>query len=224
MVPKTPLKGNKEENRKNILARYQQNSQSMATVFKPFGTKPKDYDNLVDTNKNTISDHTLPGSNTTVKNMLSCHGPQPSKSKSITLNGGSNTEYSLIKQLSTVFLIDAMTQQWDRFSGGNLQTLTENGQVKFISFDNGGTWGGKSWVNKFLAIVTRFDSEAANQTLKMHDFLSQGGTFMGLRNEQEFIQAMGIEKFPNVMKSFKEGLSLVAQHIRKNSQSPCRFE
>ncbi len=222
LVPKTPLSGNKEENRKKILERYQNNSQEMPTVFKPFGTKPKDYDDLV--GGNTLSNHKLPGSMSTVKEMLTCSGAQPSKNRSIMINGGSSTEYQLIKQLSTIFLIDALTKQWDRFSGGNLQTLTENGQVKFISFDNGGTWGGDGWTNKFLAIVTRFDSEAVDQILKMNDFLTQGGTFMGLRNEQEFIQAMGIEKFPNVMKSFKGALNLVAQHVRKNSQSPCRFE
>lgn len=208
----------KLENRKNVLANIAKNPQGIKTVFKQFGVKPLDYDALVSVSTNSLNKtHVLKGSKSTVAQLLSCKGPQPSPSVAITANGGATTEYEAIRQISNMLLTDALTQQWDRFSGGNLQTMTENGKVSFVSIDNGGTWGGDSYTKKTLGYVSRFDRNVADQILQLDNFLNQKkGAYQGLQTEQDFLSAFGVEQFPAVLPRFKKALSLVATYIRNN--------
>lgn len=226
MIPNTPVKGkNKEENRRNVLANIAKNPEGIDTIYKEWGSKPKDYDSIVSVSTNSMnSSHVLKGSSKPFASFLKCEGPTPSRSVMVQVNRGTNSEWQAARQMSAIFLIDALTQQWDRFSGGNLQTVTGNdGSFKFIAYDNGGTWGGTRWTNKFLALTTRFDRSVAQAILDMDQFLNQGGSpFLGLRNEEEFVQAMGIEHLPGAMSKFKESLKLVADHIRQHEN--CFFE
>lgn len=212
--------GNKEDNRIKILARYKENPNQMDAVFKSFKNKPIDYEQI----DKGLGNEVLPGGTAPVARMLQCNGPQPSKTRMVTLKNGKDSEYNLIKQLSAIFLIDALTMQRDRFTGGNLQILIENKVARFASFDNGGTWGGEKSTRKYLSLVSRYDVEVGDRILQMADFLENGGSFLNIRNQQEFAQAMGIEKFPNDMELFKAALKLVADHIRKNSGTSCKFE
>ncbi len=208
----------KKENKKLILENIAKNPNGIKTIFKPFGTKPQDYDALVSVEKNNLNPkHVLNGSKNTVASMLSCKGPQPNPQTVIQANGGSTSEYNAVKQLSAILLIDALTQQWDRFSGGNLQTLTENGVVKFIAFDNGGTWGGVERTTKSLSLVTRFDKKMAEDILKLNASLNQKTTdFYGITSDTAFLHALGIEQFPQALPLLKKSLAQVAQHIEAN--------
>ena len=207
----------KEENRKMVLKDIASHPAGIKMVFKQFGTKPQDYEDLVNPDKNIMNaKHTFSGSQNTVLSMLSCKGPQPNPNIIVKANGGSTTEYTAIFQLSTILLIDALTQQWDRFSGGNLQTVTENGIVKFISFDNGGTWGGLNATKKSLSYVTRFDKRMAEDILALNATLNTGkADFYGL-SSNTLLHALGIEKFPEALPQLKRSLALVAKHIEAN--------
>lgn len=210
----------KAQNKADILARMERNPNGIATVFKQFAIKPLDYDALVSASTNSFNkSHVLKGSRYPISSLITCSGPQPVKSTTVSVNGGKNSELYMSMQLSTIFLIDALTQQWDRFSGGNLQSIvTKEGVAKFVAFDSGGTWGGTSWTNKFLKLVTRFDPEVATKILAMDDFFKKGIPFQGIRTETEFAQAMGIEKFPQALKSLKSSLPIVAAHLRANAK------
>lgn len=207
----------KEVNRKVVLKDIADHPNGIKTVYKQFGTKPKDYEDLVIPEKNAINTkHVMSGSQNTVSSMLSCSGPQPNPNLIIKANGGSSTEYTAMMQLSTILLIDALTQQWDRFSGGNLQTVTENGIVKFVSFDNGGTWGGLNATKKLLSYVTRFDKKVAEDILALNATLNTTKTdFYGLKADA-LLHALGIEQFPDALPQLKKSLAIVAKHIEAN--------
>lgn len=217
IVPDTPFVGkkNKEINRKAVLEQIRKQPQGIDTVFKLFGTKPKDYDALVQSNRINEA-HVLKGGTGPFAAFLKCQGPRPSATARLTLNGGTGVELELARQLSSIFLIDALTQQWDRFSGGNLQTVTEQGEVRFFAADNGGTWEGTGWTQKFLNIVSRFDPGVADRILEMDRFFREGGEFLGLRSPEEFARAMGVENYPKAMSRFRASLELVAAHVRKH--------
>ncbi len=219
VIPSTPYKNSlKEGNRRNLLARIAKSPEGIHTVYKHWGHKPADYDDLVLWRKNSFNtNHVLPGSRTPFAHFLKCDGTRPSQTTQVRMNGGTNTEYELARQLSTEFLIDALSQQWDRFSGGNLQTITVDGVVNFASYDNGGTWGGIRWTQKFLQIVTRFDRNVATELLQLNDFLANGGNYRGFRSEAELARGLGIENFPQAMSSLKQSLRLVADHLRRHT-------
>lgn len=221
MIPKTPYREakfrQKEENRKAILARIAKNPGGIDAIYKSWDSKPIDYDALVNWRANQIStDHVLKGGTRSVTSMLTCRGAFPSQNQ-VTLGAGKNTEMELVRQLSTIFLIDALTQQWDRFSGGNLQYVVRGGKADFVAFDNGGTWGGTKWTQKYLNIVTRFDKRVAQEFLDLNAFVNQGsGSYLGMTQESELMAVLGIEKLPAMYPKFKESLKMVAQHIRAN--------
>lgn len=221
MIPKTPYREakfrQKEENRKAVLARIARNPGGIDAIYKSWDAKPEDYDALVDWRANRMNtSHVLRGGTRSVASLLTCRGPVPS-GQQITLGSGKSTEMEAVRQLSTIFLIDALTQQWDRFSGGNLQFAVRGGKADFVAFDNGGTWGGTKWTQKYLGIVTRFDKRVAQELLDLNAFVNQGsGTYMGMTQESELIAVLGVDKMSAMYPKFKESLKLVAEHIRKH--------
>ena len=234
-IPTTPYNyGHKEKNRVDILQRIANNPNGIDAIFKKWDNKPNDYDAMVSVSANTLNtSHVLAGSSQPFASFLQCNGPQPSKSVTVTMNKGTTTEYEAARQLSSILLIDAIVKQWDRFSGGNLQTVTKNGVVSFVSYDNGGTWA-PGWTSKNLSFVSRFDRNVAQQILDLDSFLrKEKNSFQGLKNEDELMAALGIENFPKVMNTLRGNLNdvynlktigsiiEVAAHIRKHN---CFFE
>lgn len=213
----------KRENKTNIQDRIRRNPQGIPAIFKEFGAKPVDYDALVSVSNNSLNKvHILRGSKTPLASFLLCEGPMPSINTTISINGGTNAELFAAIQLSTIFLIDALTQQWDRFSGGNLQTITtKDGIVKFVAYDNGGTWGGLRWTEKSLKIVTRFDSQVTNEIIQMNKFFKNGTPYQGLRTDSEFAEAFGIAKFPQALANLKKSLPIVVSHLQAHQK--CHF-
>lgn len=218
IVPTTPYQGvHKEQNRKSILERIQKNPQGIHAIFKDWSYKPKDYDALVNVAANKINtSHVLKGSRTPFASFLKCEGPTPSKNVTVSMNKGTTTEYEAAKELSTVFVIDGLVQQWDRFSGGNLQTLQLGDKVHFAAYDNGGTWGGPSWTKKYTDIVSRFDQDVAQKVIELNAFLNEGAiSFLDFRSETELIQALGISQISEAMPKFKASLKIMAEHMKK---------
>lgn len=217
MVPRSALKNKiKENNRREILKRIAANPGGIDAIFKKWDAKPAAYNALVGGNK-LSSSHVLKGSKRPFASFLQCEGPQPSKSVTVTMNGGTTTEWQAARELSSILLIDALMQQWDRYSGGNLQTVTtKDGRVYFAAFDNGGTWS-SPWTARNLDYVSRFDPEVARRLLELNRFVNLGGSeFLGLRTEQELIQVLNAEHFPDEYAILKQTLAKVAKHIEAN--------
>ncbi|MBC7369971.1 MAG: hypothetical protein H7326_00295 [Bdellovibrionaceae bacterium] len=228
IIPKSPYEGkvyaNKELNRVAILERIQRSPNGIDAIYKDWANRPYDYDGLSNWKINSFDkSHILKGSKTPFASFLTCAGPLPAKDVVVNMNKGTTNEFDAARELSTIFLIDALTQQWDRFSGGNLQTITVDGKVHFGAYDNGGTWGGTRWTSKYTELVSRFDRDAAQRLMDMNKFLNEGsGGFMGLRTEAELMQVLGVTKLPGTFKKFKESLKMVSAHIIKNQN--CYFE
>lgn len=218
IIPNTPFPyKHKEENRLKLIERLQKNPHGIDTVFKKWDSKPSDYDPMVNVSANTLNtSHVLPGSSQPLAGFLKCNGPKPSQDIKVTMNKGSTSEYEAARQLSSILLIDALVQQWDRFSGGNLQTLTKDGNVSFVAYDNGGTWS-TPWTAKNLSFVSRFDRTVAERILGLNRFLHQNsGEYQGLKTEAELTAALGMEKFPNAMATLRKTVKQVATHIEQN--------
>ena len=215
VVPTSPMdKKPREANRLAILKRTRKNPNGLPAVYKSWDLKPADYDAIEGAQKiNEL--HVLPGSSNTISSMLQCNGPRPSAYTRVSFNGGSNTEFEIARELSSIALIDALTQQYDRYTGGNIQTVNRGGRVTFVAYDNGGTWGGTGWTKKNLAMITRFDSGVANQILAMDDFFRSRIPYLGLRSEREFATAFDFAQSPKDLSNFKQSLKLVAEHIRR---------
>lgn len=222
MIPSTPQRNAaKEENRRNILARIAAHPEGIDAIFKKWDARPAAYDSLVSGGK-LNSSHVLSGGSKPFAGFLKCDGPKPSRQTRVQMNGGTNDELVLAKQLSSMLLIDALTQQWDRFSGGNLQTTTVNGEVNFAAYDNGGTWS-EPWTARNLGMVSRFDRDVASRILELNRFVNQGGnTFLGIKTEQELKAALGIENFPTAYGKLKSSLAAVAAHIQRHEN--CYFD
>lgn len=87
------------------------------------------------------------------------------------------TEIELATELSKIMVLDILTGQWDRFSGGNLEARFENtqkdstlGKLRFLIRDNGGAnmaFGDVESIDfkKYLPVVTRFDREQVKKLI-----------------------------------------------------------
>lgn len=217
MIPTTPYPGKwKDLNRVNILKRIKDNPEGIEGIFKARQIHPDDYYGLVLLESNKFnSSHILKGSTIPFSELLQCQGPR--SQAVVTFNGGTNHEMELARDLSSIFLIDALVSQWDRFSGGNIQTaVLEDGKLHFVANDNGGAWGGDTWTQKSLALVTRYDSQLAQNIFQLDQFLNAGVPAFGLSSEAEFIQAMDLSRYPKSVARIKKNARAVAEHLRRN--------
>jgi hypothetical protein len=210
---------NKDDNRIAILKRYHDQPQGMDAVFKRWDDKPKDFNEINGVGPYINKSLVLSGSRAPLASLVQCGGPQPNPNTRVTFMGGSNSEFEVARELSAILLIDALTGQWDRFSGGNMQVITKqttSGPVSMLAaIDNGGTWQ-KNAVDANLSMVSRFDRGVADQILAMDDFFTLGQPYLGLRNEAEFKSAFDIVQISKTFARFKENVKKTANHIRAN--------
>lgn len=92
------------------------------------------------------------------------------------------TERQLAKDLSKIMVLDMLTGQWDRFSGGNIEARFDKskenpliGRLRFYVRDNGGSAMDyrdttHEEFTKYLSVVTRFDKKQVER-LKLLDAL-----------------------------------------------------
>ncbi len=205
-------------NQQAILERVSQNPDYLETVLKMWGPKPYDVDEL-----------TTPDDQFNTKepfaDFLNSQKPQPS-SALISLPGvpGKARESDLADQLSTIFLIDALTAQADRFSKGNINAIAQDGVVSLVAYDNGGTWDKGEFLKLYLSWVTRFDRGVAQKILALNDFLNgPQKTFLNFHRKSDLRNALGLETEDTYWKTFKDRLAAVARHIR-SQKGDCYFE
>lgn len=194
----------KEANRKTLLARIAKSPRGFLTVYKAWGERPYDC--------NAIEP---------IAKLIRSNGPRPSE-RLVSLAGvpGTAPERELARQLSSLYLIDALMGQWDRFSGGNLQAYSSDGRVRFAFLDNGGTWGSVGWVKRYLKQVSRFDARVSGEILEMDRFVAgKSAVYRGFTRETELAKALGLDVPPAKWKDFKRNLRLVAAHIGSTARA-----
>lgn len=134
------------------------------------------------------------------------HHPQPGESETV-----------LARQLSTIFLMDMLTGQWDRFSGGNIEAYAhKDGRLQFVSRDNGGADfdSGWKWFGRYAKWVTRFDRSFVSQLQQLHNFLSGcSDAYNGFSDPAYLKKALGFLS-DRSFQAFKRRLNrLVSKHI-----------
>jgi len=222
MMQGASYKGAREANRLSILARIARNPDSLPTVYKHWGaSKPVDYSSIAVRGAPNGTLNTSDG----IARFLRADSPQPGP-KELTIRGGNAAARDLARQLSNIFLVDALCGQWDRFSGGNLHILVENGRVRFISLDNGGAAidGSMRYAELFKSWVTRFDASIAERIGALDALASDGREFLGFKSFNEFASAVGCET-SGERAGLTKRVRLVAAHVRASvSRSGGAFE
>jgi hypothetical protein len=207
----------REKNRLLVLSQIEQHPAFLDTVVKKWGPKPYDYDAIM------TPDEKLNEKNPLALFLLADH-PQPTD-QIVTLPKipGQAREIDLARQLSTIFLIDALAGQGDRFSQGNLNVIEQKGQIHFVAYDNGGTWGDEDSLKLYLSWVTRFDRGVADRIVSLNEFLNGKHTlFQGFHREIDLQKAMGLEIQTDYWNDFKQHLATVARHIQ-TQKGDCFF-
>jgi len=222
MMQDASYKGAREANRLSILARIARHPEALPTVYKHWGaSKPVDYSFIA---ARGAPNGTL-NTNDGIARFLRADSPQPGR-KELTIRGGNAPAADLARQLSNIFLIDALCGQWDRFSGGNLHILVENGRTRFISLDNGGAAidGSMRYAELFKSWVTRFDTSVAERILALDALASDGREFLGFKSLDEFASVVGCET-SGERAGLTKRVRLVAAHVRTSiSRSGGAFE
>ena len=126
---------------------------------------------------------------------------------------------TLARQLSSILLVDALAGQWDRFSGGNLHMLVEDGGARFIAVDNGGAGfkDDQGYLGRFKKTVTRFDPRVTARLFALEAFLEKGGRFLDFHDEHSLAEAMRIDEREH-WDVFKDRVRQVAAHVRASGE------
>jgi hypothetical protein len=99
----------------------------------------------------------------------------------------------LARQLSTIFVVDQLLGQWDRFWENLEAAGDKNGRLKLISRDNGGAtlddWEGHDTYSKW---VSRFDRDLIDRLAKLNAFLKgEAKEFAGYTSPDAWKSAAG---------------------------------
>ena len=88
---------------------------------------------------------------------------------------GTNSALNLSREFSKIMVLDILTGQYDRWSGGNVEEFFDkDGVVHFISRDNGGSsMVGSGPLSKYFGIVSRFDRGQIARVRKLAEALQK---------------------------------------------------
>jgi hypothetical protein len=200
----------REANRLSVLKAIAASPDALEGVYKRWSpVKPRDYEGIG-------RNETLNPDDPYVK-FLRPDGPLPSAAPT-TLPGipGSESELELARQLSTIFVLDVLTGQWDRFSGGNLQAFAlGNGKVQFVALDNGGGEldGSDLWLDRYLGWTGRFEKGVAKKLLELDAFVNGGGgPYLGFTERDKLLDEIGLKA--SSRKHFARKLGKLAAHVK----------
>ena len=161
----------RRENRDLNLAAIAQNPSGLTGVFTPYlEPKSEEVIGLANPSANTIN------SADPIARFIRADGPAPSASRRMSLRGikgGNESELELARQFSQIMVLDILTGQWDRWSGGNVEAATDGSRVYFVARDNGGaSMSGPGTFAKYSRIVTRFDRDQIQRLERLVQLLS----------------------------------------------------
>ncbi|MEQ1648835.1 MAG: hypothetical protein ABL898_09645 [Hyphomicrobiaceae bacterium] len=119
----------------------------------------------------------------------------------------------LARQLSTIFVMDMLLGQWDRFWNNLEATGDKDGRLKLFARDNGGAtlddWEGHDDYNRW---VSRFDRDLITRLTALNAFLKgEGKEFAGYASVEAWKSAVGFRE-PASFDTFQKKL---AQLIEK---------
>jgi hypothetical protein len=205
----------RQENVREFLAHARAGG-PIAAVAKIWGPPPHDADFLV---RNGTLDPGQP-----LARFLRADQPAPTR-RPMSLDGiaGQSTELELARELSSIFVMDVLLGQRDRFSGGNLQAIvvTAGGQarVRFVAYDNGDALDSDDPASRkaYLAMVSRFDRALVQRLLALNDFLGgRTSTFQDFTREAELQRALDL-RWAEAWGRFKGNLRTLVAHIESVS-------
>jgi len=176
----------KKENISNVL-KFIKEEKVLYTAFAPWGHKPYIWDALINPKHPLRKAITVRG-----KQAVDLKEEKIISFKGSSIKSGVINKSRLAKELSNHMVIDMITGQYDRFSGGNLQYfLDDNGEVHIGAYDNGGTfeWSDTRFA-RYSKVVSRFDPILINNLRNLSDFLA-GKT----ENFKDFSKISEIKEF-----------------------------
>ncbi len=147
------------------------------------------------------------------------------------------------KDLSNLLVVDFLTNQWDRYSGGNLQIFKDKNNVARIgAYDNGGTFEVSTNRRKAsLKILRSFDENTKNKVLELASFIrKKKDNFSGVNSIERLKEILELdishkslrkyyqsESIVNTneryWKQFEDSLLILEEHIMKVCQKPCHI-
>ncbi|WP_157083638.1 hypothetical protein [Bradyrhizobium manausense] len=126
---------------------------------------------------------------------LQAANEKPTAGKSLTLKTGyDGDELELAREYSVIMTIDAITQQWDRYSGGNVAIRKDDqGRAHFYMTDNGGADLSDSWNARNLTWFSRFDRGVIQKLDDLKRFLDTPATgYLGYSDPEVFVADLGL--------------------------------
>ncbi|ABY32158.1 hypothetical protein [Methylorubrum extorquens] len=130
-------------------------------------------------------------------------------------------ELQLAREYAVIMLIDSVTQQWDRYSGGNIVIRRDDaGVTHFYATDNGGADLSRKWTNRNIDMFSRYDRKAVKKLMALRDFLDdpQRG-FIGYTNAHHFIKDLGLDTLRDpatYLKLLRRNVALTLERVEQN--------
>ena len=152
---------------------------------------------------------------------LQAGNPKPAAGAVLNLGGGYAGEaLTLAREYSVAMTMDALFEQWDRYSGGNTALRkSDDGKAHFYLSDNGGADPSNSgdWTRRNLDWFSRYDRQTIAQLAELGAFLTGAtGNFLGYDNRLDFLADLGLyyELTPQTyLKRFSRNLGLLADRV-----------
>lgn len=158
---------------------------------------------------NTInSDHPI-------AKFIKANGPVPSATKTMSLKGvktkegkiPTETELELARSFSKIMVLDMLTGQWDRWSGGNVEATWNKDTLKlrFFARDNGGAgMTGTGSTKRYLKIVSRFDRDQIERVKQLKVYLDDSSA--------DLAKSLLMRSSPDSLKSRVE---IILDHVKQ---------
>jgi hypothetical protein len=120
------------------------------------------------------------------------------------------SQVELARQLSTIFVIDQLMGQWDRFWANLEASGDKNGRLKLIARDNGGaTIDDIEEYDTYTRWVSRYDRELIERLITLNAFLKgEAKDFQGFTSPQAWKEAVGFIK-PSSYETFVTKLGML---------------
>lgn len=191
-----------KDNCKNISAQLSKTPYSIDGVLRDNTSGEAEVPNMI---ANAKPNGTL-NTKHTIAQFISAAGPMPSADKKIDLGVkfkdpkdktkkilGTDTELNLARQFSKIMVLDILTGQWDRFSGGNIEALynKKKGVVQFIARDNGGASMTGNGYSLYYTFLSRFDADQMNRVERLLNLLQS--------HPQEVVAALHMRSKPETL-------------------------
>ena len=161
-----------------------------------------------------------PNANHPIIRLLQASNARPVAGRSLTLKAGYvGDEFELAREYSVIMTIDAVTQQWDRYSGGNVAIRKDDqGRAHFYATDEGGADISGAWKARNLGWFSRFDRSAIQKLADLKQFLDTPATgYLGYSDPEVFVVDLGLYSQMSAavyVQRLKRNLGLVLDYVR----------